>query len=255
MQRYFKRKYNDYYPNMYNVIKALEPKTLNYKWLITDIETINDDYFANKEYVIIKHKDLIKKLSKNNNMQWIWGVFSAIPAEYDDNTILKYELPYIIENKKTKPIIQHPLAKIEIDCIDSSYLEIIAKGKDTVDLFAKGATSFPLKQAINKKSTSKKIALHDELKAELVGYQKQFIVRAKYIFENNKAIACYMENESDNDLFLENNLDVPYYKYRKREGNIVKYEWSDEYFEVKGKGKSKEEITAFLKEQGFKIKK
>ena len=98
---------------------------------------------------------------------------------------------------------------------------------------------------------------YDELEAELIGYANQFIKRCKYVFEYDKAVACYMETESDDPLFLDvinNELIKKLVKNVSYEGNKVRYEWSDEYFEEKGKGCSKEEIKAFLKESGYKIK-
>lgn len=79
---------------------------------------------------------------------------------------------------------------------------------------------------------------YDELKAEFVGYANQFVLRATYVFENDKAIACYMETESNNELYLKQ-IDPSLEKNYRREGNIAFYEWSDEYFEQKGKGCSK----------------
>lgn len=98
---------------------------------------------------------------------------------------------------------------------------------------------------------------YDELEAEFIGYANQFIERCKYVFEYDKAVACYMETESDDPLFLEINNNELIRKLVKNvsyDGNKVRYEWSDEYFEEKGKGCSKEEIKAFLKELGYKIK-
>lgn len=98
---------------------------------------------------------------------------------------------------------------------------------------------------------------YDELEAELIGYANQFIKRCKYVFEYDKAVACYMEIESDDSLFLEivdDDFPKKLVKNVTYGGNKVRYEWSDEYFEEKGKGCSKEETKAFLKELGYKIK-
>ena len=111
---------------------------------------------------------------------------------------------------------------------------------------------------INVKPKKSKVVLpYDELEAEFIGYANQFIERCKYVFEYDKAVACYMETESDDPLFLEVNNNELIRKLVKNvsyEGNKVRYEWSDEYFEEKGKGCSKEEIKVFLKELGYKIK-
>lgn len=97
---------------------------------------------------------------------------------------------------------------------------------------------------------------YDELEAEFIGYKKTFINRAKYIFEYDKAVKCYMEMEADNEIFFKVQLQPDNLtKNHKRKGNILTYEWSDFYFEQKGKGCSKQEIKQFLKKQGYKIKK
>ena len=94
----------------------------------------------------------------------------------------------------------------------------------------------------------------DELNAELVGYNNLFIMRVKYVFDSDKAIACYEEIESDNEIFLKNYLSGQT-KNLVREGNKLRYEWADEFFEQKGKGCSKEEIKMWLKSGGYQIKK
>ena len=105
-----------------------------------------------------------------------------------------------------------------------------------------------------KPKKSKEILPHDELKAEKVGYANQYVERCRYVFENDKAIACYMEMESDNKIFLEPfPLSESLEKNVKYEGNRKYYEWSDKYFEQKGKGCSKPEIEEFMKALGFKI--
>ena len=126
MKSYIYKDKNDFNTNMYKLMKEFKIKDLNYKWLITDIETNNEE-FSNKEFIIIKHQDLIKLLENNKDIQWIWAVFSAIPSKYSDDEILKYKFPYIIENENINHTIQHPLAEIEIDCIDSSYAKVIFK--------------------------------------------------------------------------------------------------------------------------------
>ena len=126
MKSYIYKDKNDFNTNMYKLMKEFKIKELNYKWLITDIETNNEE-FSNKEFIIIKHQDLIKLLENNKDIQWIWAVFSAIPSKYSDDEILKYKFPYIIENENINHTIQHPLAEIEIDCIDSSYAKVIFK--------------------------------------------------------------------------------------------------------------------------------
>lgn len=128
MKSYIYKDDNDFNTNMYKLMQEFKLKDLNYKWLITDIETTKDELF-NKDYIIINHKDLIRLLENNKDIQWIWAVFSAIPSKYSNNEILKYNLPSITDDKSINNNIKHPLAEIEIDCIDSSYAKIIFKDK------------------------------------------------------------------------------------------------------------------------------
>ena len=84
----------------------------------------------------------------------------------------------------------------------------------------------------------------------------QGYMRTIYKFENDKAISCINELESDVEIFLEvASKEDRLIKNIQRDGNIVRYEWSDEYFQEKGKGCSKEEIKKFLKSLRYKIKK
>ncbi|HIT37960.1 MAG TPA: hypothetical protein IAB59_05745 [Candidatus Onthousia faecipullorum] len=128
MKSYIYKDDNDFNTNMYKLMQEFKLKDLNYKWLITDIETTKDELF-NKDYIIINHKDLIRLLENNKDIQWIWAVFSAIPSKYSNNEIFKYNLPSITDDKSINNNIKHPLAEIEIDCIDSSYAKIIFKDK------------------------------------------------------------------------------------------------------------------------------
>ena len=85
--------------------------------------------------MIINHHDLMNLLENNKDIQWIWAVFSAIPSKYSDDDILKYDLPSITDDKSINNNIKHPLAEMEIDCIDSSYTKIIFKDKKIKELF------------------------------------------------------------------------------------------------------------------------
>lgn len=104
------------------------------------------------------------------------------------------------------------------------------------------------------KEYSKQVLPRDEIIGEFVGYKNQFVKRTKYIFEYDKAVKCYNEMETENDIFFEPIYsDKEIIKNIKRNGNILSYEWSDEYFEQMGKGCSKSEIKLLLKMLGFKI--
>lgn len=142
MKKYISSKDENYYTNMLKVINSIGGNSLRYNWLISDIET-NDDIYFKEEYVILSTDDLLKLLNENTNLQWIWGCFSAIPEYYSKEDILKYEIPFI-NNRLIYDnigIIQHPLAEIEIDAVDSTFVQLISKDDKIAELFKK---SFPL---------------------------------------------------------------------------------------------------------------
>ena len=139
------------YTMMLKVINSIGGKTLNHNWLITDIEAypqkgvgeIDDElysYLNEKDYVFISNSDLLDMLEEND-FQWVWGVFSAIPNIYSLDDVLKYELPYAEDNRDiyldNNFIIQHPLAEIEIVAFDSSGMHIVAKDDYICERFKK----------------------------------------------------------------------------------------------------------------------
>ena len=120
------------YTYMLDIINSLGGKKLNCTWLITDIEAYPNNKDINsiiceKNYVILSNKELINMLEKEN-FQWIWAIFFFFLEKYSEKDILKYKLPSI-ENASlygdNNLNIQHKLASIEIDCVDSSYCQII----------------------------------------------------------------------------------------------------------------------------------
>lgn len=131
------------YSHLYNLIKSFNLDN-EYKWLITDIEaypTKNkylDKLFAYSEYVICSNKELLEWLEEED-FQFIWGVFSLFDSSINNEDILKYDLPFANNNPrlfaKDKPLIQHPLAILELDSFDSSYLAINSKEDKYIDIF------------------------------------------------------------------------------------------------------------------------
>lgn len=118
MNRCISKGEDDYYTDILKVVNAIGGRSLNYNWLITEIETSTGDYF-NDEYVIVSNDELLDKLEKKK-IQWIWATFSAIPKKYKQEEILKYNLPGVENIDKKEIKIQHPLAEIEIIAYDST---------------------------------------------------------------------------------------------------------------------------------------
>lgn len=141
MKRYISKYDDEYYTNMLKLINCIGGRNLKYNWLITGIEAYPIDKDICKkldnEYLILSNDELIDMLEKEN-FQWISAIFSAIPLDISEKEILQYNYPSdknIHLSYKSSIEIQHPLANIEIDCIDSSYFAIIFKEENIEENF------------------------------------------------------------------------------------------------------------------------
>ena len=112
-----------------------------HKWLISDLTCYDycswDGCDKWAEEVLILTDEELKKDIYLRDMQFVWGVFSAIPEECDNNDFLCYELPFCESNNYKKlPILpQHPLAMLKINFFDASYTYITAHNADFLKPF------------------------------------------------------------------------------------------------------------------------
>ncbi len=143
MKRYISTKDRKFYTHMQEIILALGGRDLPYKWLISSIEAgivktaKYADMVEKHEYLILSNAELIEMLTEDD-FQWIWAVFSAIPEQRSDAEILEYELPSVDNQaiyKKDAAIIQHPLAEMEIVAVDSSCVSIVARDAQMAEKF------------------------------------------------------------------------------------------------------------------------
>ena len=84
--------------------------------------------------------DELTDICKNEDFQWIWGVFSGFHKSVDKEDVLKDKLPQAdgYTGFWKNPIsIQHPLAEIEIVAWDSSLTIIISKNDNIIEKFMK----------------------------------------------------------------------------------------------------------------------
>lgn len=140
MKRLISKYDEENYTYMLNLLKVLGGRKLKYKWLISDIEAYPQDselrkLIEEKDYLLLTTDELINYL-EIEDFQWIWGVFSAIPMEYSDRDILQYELPDVSITERAfqdDAEIQHQLADIEIDCVDSAYFQIITRDEKIIE--------------------------------------------------------------------------------------------------------------------------
>lgn len=151
MKRLQSRKDLSGYTMMRQVLINLDLTNKDYMWLITDIEAypLNEklnNLISNNDYLLLTTNELVDILNEED-FQWIWAVFSAIPSNYSKEEILKYDLPFIQPISKeydpfgSYPKVQHPLAVFEIGAWDSSGMFLVT---DDEDLLAKFKKSYPL---------------------------------------------------------------------------------------------------------------
>lgn len=140
------------YTKMLSVLINLELEDKDYYWLISDIEAYptKEKYINlinNNKFLLLKTEELVNMLQEDD-FQWIWAVFSAIPLSYSKEQILKYDLPVLQSYTKDynpflgKPKLQHPFAEFEIYAWDSSGMFIVSD--DGHEILKKFRDSYPL---------------------------------------------------------------------------------------------------------------
>jgi len=127
-----------YFTNMKDVFTLMNNNQKNYNWLISSYECNHYPsrlIQANKEYIFIDGK-LLTSVIEENDIQFIWGVFTGFKQYIDLAEILREPLPYANENIAlwvNNITMQHSLADIEIISWDSSELLLLSKSNQIVD--------------------------------------------------------------------------------------------------------------------------
>ncbi|MBE6670080.1 MAG: hypothetical protein E7601_07750 [Ruminococcaceae bacterium] len=103
-----------------------------HNWLISNLECYDTTGWEGcekweKQSLILTDEELKNDIYLRD-MQFIWGVFSAIPKDYSRQDIEKYSLPELENPNYMANHInpQHPLAFLEISVWDGSYTYICA---------------------------------------------------------------------------------------------------------------------------------
>lgn len=148
MKRVYCKKEFKYYTFLKQILLDLDLVDKDYLWLISDIEAYprKREYkqlLTNNIYLLLNTKELLDML-EDDDFQWIWAVFSAIPSSYQKEEILKLDLPYVENLEKGKynphidePKLQHPYAEFELYAVDSSYMFIISDNEELISKFKK----------------------------------------------------------------------------------------------------------------------
>ena len=106
-----------------DILSAL-PELPPHNWLITDLECYEHSGWDDcekwaEEELFLTDEELCRDVNLRN-MQFIWGVFSAIPTEYTKEDICQYPLPETGNSRYmgNRIVPQHPLAIIELYALD-----------------------------------------------------------------------------------------------------------------------------------------
>lgn len=108
-------------------ILAALPELPPHNWLITDLDCFDycgwDGCEKWAERKLFLTDEELRRDVDLRNMQMIWGVFSAIPAEYSNDDICKYPLPELEDPRYmgNRIVPQHPLAFLELYAEDGHF--------------------------------------------------------------------------------------------------------------------------------------
>ena len=147
MKRVYSKNDFEGYTLMGRILSDLKLEKKDYLWLICDIEAYPNkkeyqELVGSNSYLLLSTNELVNML-KDDDFQWIWAIFSAIPSHYEKEDILKCDLPnfkYLDEKNnmcKNEPKIQHPYAELEIYAFDSTYMFIISDNEELINRFKK----------------------------------------------------------------------------------------------------------------------
>lgn len=117
------------------VLETLGAEQWDCRWLLTGLEVADRaDGRDWTEPLILSNQELLREAGR---VQFIWGILSAVPAQYTEREILANPLPEFTLNEKGEScyladvlLPQHPLAFLEIMCEDSTSVTVIARGAE-----------------------------------------------------------------------------------------------------------------------------
>lgn len=118
------------------ILRLLGAMDWDCRWLITGLECYQAQGWPGcekwqQETPVLTNEELIQDIEARD-LQFVWGIFSAIPSRYSRAEILSHPLPdFLDENGRSRCLRQHllpqhPLAFLEIFSEDSSTITVIA---------------------------------------------------------------------------------------------------------------------------------
>jgi hypothetical protein len=154
-------------------ILAVLPELPPHNWLITDLECYDNrgwdgsERWAERELLLTDEE--LRQDVNLRNMQIIWGVFSAIPAEYTKEYIYKYPLPES-ENPRyasNKIVPQHPLAFLELYADDGWFTYVSSHDKALLEALYQLPYKVRDEEADNKIMNAQLCRIQDTLRKEV----------------------------------------------------------------------------------------
>lgn len=155
-----------------NILATL-PELPPVNWLVTDLDCY--DYcgwdgcekWAERE-LFLSNAELRRDVDLRN-MQIIWGVFSAIPAEYSKEEIYQHPLPES-ENPyymSSRIVPQHPLALLELYVMDGYSMLVSARDPALLEPFYQLPYEVRDEEAKNKIMNAQLRRIQDTLRQEV----------------------------------------------------------------------------------------
>ncbi|WP_157418307.1 hypothetical protein [Bacillus cereus] len=134
-----------YHTDFKVIFEAFQGRQVEFNWLITDLEyvvnsesrKIESHPIVNQDIIFITGEELTKFIN-TYEIQFIWGVFTAIDKSININVNQLSVEPYANGNKSFwngYPVIQYPNAVLEIICWDSYVTLLLSKDEDIDDKF------------------------------------------------------------------------------------------------------------------------
>lgn len=177
-------------------ILASLPELPPHNWLITDLECYDDSGWEGCEkwskFELFLTDDELRRDINLRNMQIIWGVFSAVPAEYTMEAVYKYPLPES-ENPyymSSRIVPQHPLAILELYVDDGWFTFVSAHDATLLEpLYA-----LPYKtrdeEAVNRSMNAQLRRIQDMLRNEIPNVSPEIANEIQWkvwraLFKNN----------------------------------------------------------------------
>lgn len=154
-------------------ILATLPELPPHNWLITDLECYDCsgwdgcEKWAERE-LFLTDEELRRDIDLRN-MQIIWGVFSAIPAEFSKENIYKYPLPES-ENPRymsNRIVPQHPLAILEFYVDDGCFTFVSSHDPTLLEPLYKLPCETHDEEASNKVMNARLCRIQDMLRKEV----------------------------------------------------------------------------------------